>query len=143
MENTSNQLLAFKIGNIGFALKIERVVSVEKAVKVTHVPDNTPAIKGIVALQGEMFRFVDLSYIFFNKPTAVNINQKMIFIRESSKKWVIAADEILGFTAQVSEVSSVSIEFEVLKNNKMKQFPTIESEFGPLVFLREIVSESL
>lgn len=73
--------IIFQIGSEEFALPIDFVMSIERSIKVTRVPNMPPYILGVINLRGIVIPVIDLKYKFTSSNTEITDATRIIICR--------------------------------------------------------------
>ncbi|OEF97883.1 hypothetical protein BHF68_13430 [Desulfuribacillus alkaliarsenatis] len=76
--------IVFQIGSEEFALPIDNVMSIERTIKITRVPNVPTHILGVVNLRGIVIPVIDLKYRFTGQKTEMNDSTRIIICRYDS-----------------------------------------------------------
>jgi purine-binding chemotaxis protein CheW len=110
MEKTS-QLVMFLLNGQRYALPLEIVERVTRAVEVTPLPEAPPVILGIINLQGEVVPVVDLQTRFRHPPREIRVTDHFIVAESAHGLVALPVDEAVGLLRDTSgeQVSATEV----------------------------------
>lgn len=94
--NENTRLVLFVVDDQKYALPLEIVDRVVRAVEVTPLPDAPPIIAGIFNLQGRPVPVVDLRRRFRLKERGIDVDDHFVVAQSSTMLVAFPVDEALG-----------------------------------------------
>ncbi len=94
MENNKEPILAFSLDNIRFALFLQDVLRVIRAMAVSPVPKAAPSIYGLIDLKGEHIPVVNLRERFGLPKKAISPSDRLIISLWNKRKLAILVDDV-------------------------------------------------
>jgi purine-binding chemotaxis protein CheW len=88
------QVLIFKLSDELFALRTERVQSINETMKVTRVPGAPEYIKGLVNLRGNVLSLLDIN-LLLNVPHIDEIQENIIILEIENETLGITVDKVV------------------------------------------------
>jgi purine-binding chemotaxis protein CheW len=73
------KIVVFQAGNEEYGIPIEHVMSIEKMMETTAIPQMPSYLKGIVKVRGELIPVVDIGLVFYNQ-AVVNSDKSRIVV---------------------------------------------------------------
>jgi purine-binding chemotaxis protein CheW len=93
---TESQLVIFAVDEQRYALRLDAVDRVVRAVEITPLPEAPPIISGIINVQGRVVPVVDLRRRFHLDERPVDIEDHFIIARSSTGRVALPVDEAHG-----------------------------------------------
>lgn len=114
--NPSNQLVVFALDEQSFALELNRVHRVVRAIEVTPLPHAPTIILGVVNVQGELFAVVNLRHRFHLPEREISPSDQFILVTittprlassqaTSTRKLALVVDGVTG----IMDVETASV----------------------------------
>jgi len=88
------QVLIFKLSEELFALRTERVLSINETMNVTRVPAAPEYIKGLVNLRGKILSLLDIN-LLLEVPHTDEIQENIIILDLDNETVGIAVDQVV------------------------------------------------
>jgi purine-binding chemotaxis protein CheW len=101
--NENNRLVLFIVEDQKYALPLEVVDRVVRAVEVTPLPEAPPVIAGIFNLQGRPVPVVDLRRRFRLAERAVDIDDHFVVAKSATMLVAFPVDEALGLVKDLDD----------------------------------------
>ncbi|HEX6307201.1 MAG TPA: chemotaxis protein CheW [Longimicrobiales bacterium] len=79
------ELLVFELAGIRYALKLEAVREVTRAVLITPLPDAPPVIEGVVEVRGELVPVYDLRLRFGHEARPLDPEERLVIAWTGSR----------------------------------------------------------
>jgi purine-binding chemotaxis protein CheW len=90
------QVLGFVVGGVGYALPLEAVERVVRAVEITPLPEAPQAILGVINARGRVVAVADLRRRFGLPEKALGVDDKMIIAQTARRPLAVVADDVHG-----------------------------------------------
>lgn len=87
------KLVAFKIGNEEYAFDILQVLSIEKLLEITPIPQSANFTKGMIDLRGSILPAIDLVMLLSNKDFLESDRSRIIMLKLSHYSVGMIVDE--------------------------------------------------
>lgn len=101
-----NKYVIFKLGKEYYGLPIEKVVSIEKMIKPTRIPNGPKHVKGVINLRGEVISIIDLRQRLNMNTKEIDNNSRIIIVSEED----IVAGLIVDSSSEVIEIFKENID---------------------------------
>lgn len=101
--NENHRLVLFILEDQKYALPLETVDRVVRAVEVTPLPEAPPIVAGIFNLQGRPVPVVDLRRRFRLAERAVDVDDHFLVARSSTMLVAFPVDEALGLVKEFDD----------------------------------------
>lgn len=101
-----NKYVIFKLGKEYYGLPIEKVVSLEKMIKPTRIPNGPKHVKGVINLRGEVISIIDLRQRLNMNTKEIDNNSRIIIVSEED----IVAGLIVDSSSEVIEIFKENID---------------------------------
>lgn len=101
-----NKYVIFKLGKEYYGLPIEKVVSIEKMIKPTRIPNGPKHVKGVINLRGEVISIIDLRERLNMNTKEIDNNSRIIIVSEED----IVAGLIVDSSSEVIEIFKENID---------------------------------
>ena len=88
--------LIFKLDNRNYGLPLEFVSRVIRAVEIIPVPNETPLIRGVINLHGEMVSVFDLRALFNLPHRDILLSDRLILLAVGERQLALLADAVDG-----------------------------------------------
>ncbi len=88
--------LIFKLDNHNYGLPLEFVSRVIRAVEIIPVPNETPLIRGVINLHGEMVSVIDLRALFNLPLRNIQLSDRLILLSVDERQMALLADAVDG-----------------------------------------------
>jgi len=98
----NNRLVLFVLEEQKYALPLETVDRVVRAVEVTPLPEAPPIIAGVFSLQGRVVPVVDLRRRFHLPERTVDVDDHFVVARSSQRLVALMVDEALGLAGELA-----------------------------------------
>lgn len=95
-----NKFVIFKLGKEYYGLPIKNVVSIEKMIKPTRIPNGPEHVKGVINLRGEVISIIDLRQRLNMEPKEIDNNSRIIIVSWDE----IIAGLIVDSSSEVIEI---------------------------------------
>jgi purine-binding chemotaxis protein CheW len=103
VQSNVNQFIVFYINDEEYAIDIQKVMTIEKPLKITRVPHTADVVKGVINLRGEIIPIIDLVKKLRMGEAIESDNTRIIIFKID--------DFSVGFIVdQIVEVLSISTE---------------------------------
>lgn len=99
------QVVIFNIDDQRYALPLDVVLSVERIVEVTKIPDNTEYISGIIDVHGTVMAVIDFRKRLNLRIRPVLLSDQLIIIHCHERPFALIVDSVSG----VSDIDSHDI----------------------------------
>jgi len=96
MDTTSGALLYFGIDDYQFALPVEAVRKVIRAVAVTPVPDAAPLIHGVFDYHGDVVAAVNLRARFALEYKEIGVDDRFLLVTTGERLVALVVDRVDG-----------------------------------------------
>lgn len=94
-EMTSQNFVVFSIANQRYALNLESVRRIVRAVEVTPLPDAPEPILGVIDVQGQVIPVVDTRRRLGLPCREIELSDQFIIVQDSDLTLAFVADEVL------------------------------------------------
>jgi purine-binding chemotaxis protein CheW len=101
--NEDNRLVLFIVDDQKYALPLETVDRVVRAVEVTPLPEAPPIITGIFNLQGRPVPVIDLRRRFRLPERSIDVDDHFIVARSATMLVAFPVDEALGLVREFDD----------------------------------------
>jgi purine-binding chemotaxis protein CheW len=128
-------LVAFTLDEQRYALPLDAVERVLRAVEVTGVPDSPQVLAGIVNLHGEIVPVVDLRRRFGLAERALAASDQFIVTRSAQRRVAVIADHV---SAVVDCNDDDLVEASPLLSGAQQLGGVAKSKEGVLVVIRDL-----
>ena len=91
------KLVVFILDGKKFSLHLDNMERVIQAVEITPIPKAPETIMGIINIQGEVVPVINIRKKFNLLCKEIDIDDKIIIVKTSAKKFGIVVDEIEGY----------------------------------------------
>ena len=108
METSMNHFLLFQIDDQNFAINLNDIERVVRAVEVTQVPSCDKYILGIVDVQGDVIQAINTRKLLGLLERETELSDQFIIVKVSGKTAILVVDSVLG----VSDLPLQSISVE-------------------------------
>ncbi len=108
-KTTSGGLVLFWLDDQIFGLPLEQVVRVERAVKITFVPDAPPDLLGVINNHGRILPVIDLRQKTGLTQRPIQASDQMIIVRCHYHSLVIPVDKVEGVFRSNDIISSQAL----------------------------------
>lgn len=88
------QVLIFKLGEELFALRTEKIQSINETMNITRVPKAPEYIKGLVNLRGNILSLLDIN-LLLDVPNAGELQDNIIILDMESETVGISVDQVV------------------------------------------------
>lgn len=89
------QLVVFRIGNEEFGAPIQSVLEISRMVDITHIPETTKFIEGVINLRGQVITVVDTAkQLGFERTAGFPKTAKIVVVESSGEKKGLIVDEV-------------------------------------------------
>ena len=102
METFSNHFVVFQVEGQNYAVNLLSVERVVRAVEITRLPSEDPYVLGVVDVQGEVMKVLNIRRFLGVPDKEIDISDQFIISRATAGKIIIVADSVYG----VYELSS-------------------------------------
>ncbi len=94
--NAPYRFLIFKLDNRHYGLPLESVSRVIRVVEIIPVPNETPLIRGVINLHGEMVSVFDLRALFNLPRRDIRLSDRLILLSVGERQLALLADTVDG-----------------------------------------------
>jgi purine-binding chemotaxis protein CheW len=94
--NKFAQLLVFSLDNRHYALRLDAVDRVVRAVAVTPLPDAPEVVLGIINVQGSIVPVINMRNCFRLRERKICTSDQFIISSSAGRSFALAADAVLG-----------------------------------------------
>lgn len=94
-----NQYLIFKIETHFFAIPIDVVIEIIRAVRLSALPDGPPLLQGLLNIGGDMVPVVDIRQQLALPRRGIAVSDRIIIVRVDEYEVAFAVDRIEGVAA--------------------------------------------
>jgi purine-binding chemotaxis protein CheW len=92
----SNQLVAFRLDDQTYALRLESVDRVVRMVEVTRLPHAPAVVIGVINVGGEIVPALDVRRRFRLRPYEPSLNSHLIIARTANRTVSLPVDSVVG-----------------------------------------------
>jgi purine-binding chemotaxis protein CheW len=92
----TNHFIVFNLEDKRFALPLDPVERVVRAVEVTILPEVPPIVRGIINYRGTVLPVIDIRSRFHLPDTAIRLNHQFIIARTTRGTIALLADTVTG-----------------------------------------------
>ncbi|MEX2117315.1 MAG: chemotaxis protein CheW [Bacteroidota bacterium] len=100
MDNFKNidkqKIVLFSLEEPRYALSVSEVVTVERAVEITHLPKAPEVVSGVINFHGEIIPVIDIRKLFRLPQRDVQLEDQLIIARTSRRLVALAVDSVNG-----------------------------------------------
>lgn len=101
-----NTYVIFKLGKEYYGIPIEKVISIEKMLKPTRIPNSPKHVKGVINLRGDVIALIDLRQKLNMELKEVDNNSRIIIVANDD----IYAGLIVDSSSEVMEIPKENID---------------------------------
>lgn len=112
VEEVEKKYIVFQVGTEEFALPVDYVMSIERSIKITRVPNMPTYILGVINLRGIVIPVIDLKYKFSQQLTETTDATRIIICRHE--------------TMEVGFVVDGAKDVLTVNNNRIEAAPDLE-----------------
>lgn len=105
-KDTVSKIVAFTINEKEYAVDVRYVVSIEKMMDITRVPNVPTYIKGVINLRGVIIPIVDLRSRFLMEEKPYDDNTRIIIVKVNQKQVgfiVDSANDVIQINEEMIE----------------------------------------
>ncbi|MFA7346683.1 MAG: chemotaxis protein CheW [Desulfurivibrionaceae bacterium] len=138
--NNVDQLLVFALDDQYYALRLDAVERVVRAVEVTPLPDAPEIVRGIINVQGRIVPVIDLRRCFHFPEREIRLSDQFVVSSAMQRTVAFAVDAVHGVVhcpeeavVPVAEILSgvEAVEGVVKLTDGMVLIPDIDKVFSP------------
>ena len=96
------QLLIFNLADQCFALSLAVVARVVRAVEVTPAPEASPAVWGLINVQGQVMPVVNLRHCLKLPQRAIVASDRFVLVRTATRSLALVVDDIREVITETS-----------------------------------------
>ena len=97
LKNVAQQkIVLFSLEGPRYALSVSEVVTVERAVDITHLPKAPEVVSGVINFHGEIIPVLDIRKLFRLPQRDVQLEDQFIIARTSRRLVALAVDSVNG-----------------------------------------------
>ncbi len=96
---TPLQLLVFIVNTQRYALRLESVERIVRAVEVTSLPEASPGLLGVVNIQGQIVPVVNFRKRFGLPTRDVDLDDRLIIVDSADRTIALLVDAVVGVMA--------------------------------------------
>jgi purine-binding chemotaxis protein CheW len=96
------QLLIFNLADQYFALSLAVVARVVRAVEVTPAPEASPAVWGLINVQGQVMPVVNLRYCLKLPSRDIALSDRFVLARTATRPLALVVDDIREVITEAS-----------------------------------------
>ncbi|MBQ7568300.1 chemotaxis protein CheW [bacterium] len=130
-------LVLFQIDDKIFGLPLDQVARVERAVKITTVPEAPPSLLGVINNHGSILPVINMRYKTGMSERPIGITDQMIIARCHFYTIVIPVDKVEGVTKAKNVVTPVRL---MGKDINMPQLMTTELGIVMVISCEQLIS---
>ncbi|QDP39193.1 chemotaxis protein CheW [Radiobacillus deserti] len=109
------QQVIIKINEVEFGIPVSQVISIEKTVELTPIPNTPSYMLGIVDIREQVLPVLDLNMLLFNKQVNQDDNTRLIIVKSVHQTIVLMVEEAKEITVIYEE------DIQSLQNQSLKQ----------------------
>lgn len=94
MRETDHALLSFLLDERRFAIPLNHIIKVIRAVEVTQIPDSGELLYGVIDFHGDVIPVVNLRKRFSMDLRAILVDDSFVIIQTTKRKLVLVVDEV-------------------------------------------------
>lgn len=129
MNERETDFLTFQIENHSFAIPVQDIEKVERAVEITDVPGSGALLHGVVDYHGTLLPVINLRQKFALAPKEITPEQKLLIVNTHLRQIAILVDE-------VGEVTTIP-EKETYEANALTSKTNSKTEKRTLLFNKQ------
>ncbi len=139
MKHDKHTVLTFRLDDLRFALYLDKVDRVIRALSVTSVPEAASSIHGIIDFHGEHIPVVNIRERFGMPQTAIRASDRFIISVWKNRKLAIVVDEvehlidISGKNINRVDISAAHVLDGKFKNSGLELIDAISDERGIII----------
>ena len=134
-----NQILVFTIGESQYALNLDVVERVIRAVGITPLTNSPEIVLGIINVRGQIVTVVDICKRFQLPPHKLDINDRFIIAKTSRRQVAVIADSVKGIQ-ELKEKDIVHSESVIPSSKYVKGVAKIEGNLLLIYDLEKFLS---
>jgi purine-binding chemotaxis protein CheW len=96
------QLLSYTLADQYCALSLAVVARVVRAVEVTPAPEASPAVWGLINVQGQVMPVVNLRYCLKLPQRAIAVSDRFVLVRTATRPLALVVDDIREVITETS-----------------------------------------
>lgn len=89
---SEKKVIVFTLGNERYGVDVEQVLSIEKAIDITRVPNTAPFVKGIMNLRGIIYPVIDLQTRFHIGESVITSETRLAIVQVEDLKVALIVD---------------------------------------------------
>jgi len=132
-----DSFITFYLDNQAYALPLQTVVRVARAVEITRLPQSPPFLHGIINVQGQLVPVIDLRRAMQLPPRELQIEDRIILVNTGRQQVGIVVDAIGQVGGQQAE-DVVTAAQEIIPSLKSTQGVFVQE--GRLVLVQNLDS---
>jgi purine-binding chemotaxis protein CheW len=114
------QYLTFFMGKETYGIEVAQVKEVIEYHQVYKVPRTPDYIRGVINLRGDILPVVDLSYLFYNRKSAITPSTGIIFLECRTGKDITVVGVIIDSVESVTDIPRDNIDLSLSFGEKIR-----------------------
>jgi purine-binding chemotaxis protein CheW len=91
----ARKFVSFKLNHQNYALPLESIVRIVRAVALTIIPDSPRRILGMINMAGQAISVINLRFLFSLKDKKIDINDRLMILNVNQNQIAILVDEVM------------------------------------------------